>query len=107
MLPAWNHWYHVMANTYGTWLRGDARGWRERFHRGHVEGDYKRPPAIEFSTGIHRRSQSLMKRDAVHLEKKLRSIALVAIVGSLRKDNVDVLVASLDDHHLHLLGRFQ
>jgi len=104
--PAWNHWYHVMGNTYGTWLAGDARGWRERDHRKHVEGDYKSPPPREFSEGIHRRSKLLMNRDAIRLESRLRWIALVAIVGSLRKDNVDLLVASLDDHHLHLLGRF-
>lgn len=44
MPRAWNAWYHVLTNTYGTWLRGDRRGWRERHHRKHVEGDYKNPP---------------------------------------------------------------
>ena len=104
---AWNCWYHVMGNTYGTWLPGDARGWRERFHRKHVEGDYRAPPSLEFSGGVHRRSKALMKRDPVRLEKRLRSVALVAIVKSLRGDDVELLVASLDDHHLHLLGRFR
>jgi hypothetical protein len=107
MEVAWNHWYHVMGNTYGTWLRGDQRGWRERHHRGHVDGDYKSPPSIEFSQGVHRRSKMLMNRDPVHLEKRLRWIALVAIIGSLRGDDVELLVTSLDDHHLHLLGRFR
>ena len=44
MSVAWNGWYHVTANTYGTWLRGDPRGWRERHHRKHVEGDYQTRP---------------------------------------------------------------
>ena len=40
-MPAWNHWYHCTAHTYGTWLRGDPRGWRARHHREHVDGDYR------------------------------------------------------------------
>ena len=34
---AWNGWYHVTGGTYGTWLRGDGRGWRDRKHRTHVD----------------------------------------------------------------------
>ena len=37
-------WFHVTAHTYGAWLAGDARGFRTRHHREHVEGDYKHPP---------------------------------------------------------------
>ena len=43
-MTAWNNWYHVNGNTYGTWLPGDPRGWRERGHKKHVAGDYKNPP---------------------------------------------------------------
>jgi hypothetical protein len=37
-------WYHIMLTTSGDWLYGDARGFRTRHHREHVEGDYKNPP---------------------------------------------------------------
>jgi hypothetical protein len=96
-----------MGNTYGTWLRGDPRGWRERHHRRHIEGDYKHPPKKEDYEALNRQSHDLMKRNAVRLERRLRWIALVAIIGSLRSDQVEVLVVSLDDHHLHLIARFQ
>jgi hypothetical protein len=35
---AWNDWYHVVSHVYGSWLRGDPRGWRAVDHREHVEG---------------------------------------------------------------------
>jgi hypothetical protein len=35
----WHDWYHCVANTYGTWLPGDPRGWRSCHHRERVEGD--------------------------------------------------------------------
>jgi hypothetical protein len=44
MGKAWNDWYHVVVHVYGSWLRGDPRGWRARHHREHVDGDYKNPP---------------------------------------------------------------
>jgi hypothetical protein len=103
---AWEEWFHCMGGTYGSWLRGDPRGWRERHHRQHVEGDYRNPPPREVSEPVFRRSLELMKRKAVRLDRRLRAIALVAIIESLREDGIDVLVASLDDHHLHLLGKF-
>jgi len=34
----WNDWYHVVSHVYGSWLRGDPRGWRSVNHREHVEG---------------------------------------------------------------------
>ena len=101
----WEHWFHCMSGTYGSWLRGDPRGWRERHHRVHVEGDYRNPPKLDSCAMFHK-SKELMKRDAVRLDARLRWIALVAIVESLRQNNVYILVASLDDHHLYLLGKF-
>jgi hypothetical protein len=35
-----------MGHTYGTWLPGDPKGFRTRHHREHIEGDYKKPPAM-------------------------------------------------------------
>lgn len=106
-IKAWNAWFHCMCNTYGTWLRGDHRGWRERHHRKHVVGDYKRPPKKGSFEHIEKKSKDSMKRDPVFLEAELRRIALLAIVTCLMRDGIDVLVAALDDHHLHVLGRFR
>jgi hypothetical protein len=103
----WFCWYHVMCNTYGTWLRGDRLGWRERHHRKHVDGNYKRPPRKGTFEDILKRSQDLMKRDPVHLDRELRRIALQRIVEVLQQDGVTVLVACLDGKHLHVLGQFK
>src|SRR5687768_10994638 len=40
----WNDWYHVMGNTYGTWLPGSPKGFRTVMRKLHVPFDYKRPP---------------------------------------------------------------
>lgn len=105
-MPAWNAWYHVLSNTYGTWLRGDSRGWRERHHRKHVGGDYKNPPAPGTWEETFERSKELMDRDPVKLAGSLRKVALDAVVACLLGDGIEVLVATLDDHHLHVVARF-
>jgi hypothetical protein len=106
MSAPWNDWYHVTDNTYGTWLRGDPRGWRERHHRKHVDGDYKNPPVKGTGEEELDLSTRLMKRDQVRLGKQLQLVALIAIVTTLLNDGIEVLVVSLDDHHLHVLARF-
>lgn len=107
MAIAWNDWYHLTANTYGTWLRGDSRGWRERHHRKHVEGDYKNRPTPGTGKDELELSKQLMKRHEVRLEKQLQTIALLGVVTTLMNDGIEVLAISLDDHHLHVLARFR
>lgn len=105
MLP-WNDWFHVNGNTYGTWLRGDPRGWRARHHREHVDGDYKNPPAPGTYDRLHAHSQRLMKRPAVHLSQEARALACQAMVDSLLRHRVELISLCVDDHHYHLLARF-
>jgi hypothetical protein len=96
-----------MCNTYGTWLRGDPRGWRERHHREHVEGDYRNPPESGTFENILRRSKRLMKREPVRLDSKLCEIALLGLVECLMGDEIIVLTACLDATHLHVLAQFK
>lgn len=105
MLP-WNDWYHVNGNTYGTWLRGDARGFRARHHREHVEGDYRNPPAPGAHSGIFDRSRRLMTREPVHLSQAARELACVSMAKSLLRHSIQVLAVAVDDHHFHALARF-
>jgi hypothetical protein len=102
----WNDWYHCNGNTYGTWLRGDPRGFRERHHRRHVEGDYKNPPAPGTYERVLARSQQLLKRDPVHLDPGQQRAAAEALVTKLVDDGIQVLALTVDDHHFHLLARF-
>jgi hypothetical protein len=105
-MVAWNAWYHIVAHVYGSWLRGDPRDWRSRHHREHVEGDYKNPPPKGMYDKLYEYSKSLMKRDAVHIELNLREFVLCAIIEKLRVDGIEVIIASLDGYHLHILARF-
>ena len=102
----WNHWYHCTASTYGTWLRGDPRGWRARHHREHVEGDYRNPPPPGTYAAMLAQSKKLMKRPAVHLPNEVRTLVLNEFVSKLQSFELDVVIAALDDHHLHILARF-
>jgi REP element-mobilizing transposase RayT len=102
----WNDWYHVIIHTYGSWLRGDPRGWRAVNHREHVDGDYKNPPVRGKYDRMFERSRKLMTREAVSIEAELKSVVLAAVVEKLRADELEILVASVDSKHLHLLGRF-
>jgi REP element-mobilizing transposase RayT len=107
MPRAWNDWYHVVVHAYGSWLRGDPRGWRARHHREDVQGDYKDPPPSGKYDRLLASSKSLMTREAVSIDQELRRTVVEAVVGKLRCNDIEVLVASVDSRHLHLLARFR
>jgi len=105
-MGAWNGWYHVIGNTYGTWLPGDPRGWRSRHHGEHVDGDYKRPPPCGLYDGLHQNAEALKKRGAVILSPRDRQRAGMAMVEMLIHQEGEILSLSMDGVHFHLLGRF-
>jgi REP element-mobilizing transposase RayT len=102
----WNDWYHVVSHVYGSWLRGDPRGYREVNHRIDVDGDYRHPPPKGKYDRLYRRSLSLMKRDPVSIAADLRQFVANAVAEKLESLEIEVLVVSVDAKHLHLLGRF-
>jgi len=106
LVRPWNDWYHCTGNTYGTWLRGDPRGFRERHHRRHVEGDYKNPPPKGTYESLHRYSKHLMKGIAVKLNHDMRDFVCRALVSKLLCDDIEVLVVAMGAQHFHLLARF-
>ena len=105
-MGAWNGWYHVTGNTYGTWLRGDPRGWRSRRGREHVDGDYKNPPPAGTYETLHAQSRSSLKRAPVYLSAVQRRAAGEALVEMLLQLDIEVLAVSLDASHYHVLARF-
>src|SRR5271154_3034747 len=102
MPPPWRHWYHITIHTYGSWLRGDSRGWRARHHREHVDGDYMNPPPRGKYDALFAYSKSLMKRDPVRINRELRQFVLDKVVERLHQWKIEIKVASLDGNHLHL-----
>jgi hypothetical protein len=101
----WNNWYHVTVNTYGTWLRGDPRGFRTRDHREHVQGDYKTPPPAGHYERMHDHARQAMQRDPVRIDVATAELVLGHVVKSLHNDQQPVRVACLNDRHLHTLVR--
>jgi hypothetical protein len=98
-------WIHFVETTYGEWLHGDARSFRTRHHREHVEGDYKNPPPAGKYEKLQAHSDQLMKRRKVELTPKQRKIACDAMVASLKHDGAECLAACVGKKHSHALIR--
>ncbi len=105
-MGAWNGWYHVTGGTYGTWLRGDPRGWRDRKHRKHVEGDYKDSPPPGEHDALLEHVRSSMRFPPVELTPGQREIAGRAMVEKLAQLECEPISFSLDAIHYHILVRF-
>src|SRR5215207_7998564 len=101
----WCDWYHVMGNTYGTWLPGDPRGFRTRHHREHVEGDYKNPPPPGTYERQYERSRKLLKPPPVVLARDWRPVIGEAVRDKLVALGAQVLCLSVGGQHVHLLAK--
>ena len=99
----WNDWYHVSTFTYGTWLRGSDRGYRERHHRRHVDGDYRNPPPPGKYAHVKRQSQALMSRDPVRLSPADQQLVLDGVVASFAVDGMRLIALAVNTNHLHAL----
>ena len=105
MLP-WRNWLHCSGSTYGTWLRGDPRGWRARHHREHVEGDYRNPPPPGTYDALHEHSKRLMKGAEVLLDPQHRAIACREMSQTLLFHQIELVDLCVSAAHYHLLARF-
>jgi len=105
-MKPWKGWYHINGNTYGTWLRGDPRGWRARHHREHCDGDYKNPPPPGKYDALYQQSKRLMKHNPVLLDRAAQELAGRALVEMLDMQNIPVIALSLDKRHYHILAKF-
>lgn len=101
---AWRSWYHCVATAYAQWLRGDPRGWRERDHRLHVDGDYKHPPEpSNYNDAIFKQSKRLAKNDPVFFQAPLRPHIGKLVLESISLQRLPVLAISVGAKHIHLL----
>lgn len=102
----WNGWYHCIATTHGTWIYGDARGFRTRHHRQHVEGDYKTPPPAGMYDGLRARAKGAMSGSEVTLSPPQRQTVCDAMGERLVDDGVELVDLCMAATHCHLLCRF-
>ncbi len=96
-------WFHVILSTYGSWLRGDPRGFRTRDHRQHVDGDYKAPPPVGMYAELERRSRESLKQPPVSFEADLRPVVGAALHERLSGLGAWVLCLAVGGQHAHLL----
>jgi hypothetical protein len=98
-------WFHITVHTYAAWLYGDARGFRTRHHREHVEGDYKNPPPAGKYAKELDASKKLMTQEAVSLDPEWRKIVGAALRDKLMALGAQVLCVSMGSTHAHILAK--
>lgn len=98
-------WYHAWFSTFGTWLRGDARGFRDHDHRIHSSGDYRNPPPIEEHAGLRRWVIEHLHKDPVRLSVAQRPLVGRVVVHQLVKRGAAVLVMAIASDHVHVVLR--
>src|SRR5947207_15274613 len=106
-MPPWKDWYHCTAHTYGTWLRGDPRGWRSRHHREHVEGDYTIPPPKGTYDELFKKSKDVMNRDPVKIDQdEICRFVLKCMLDRLQEFKILVAIGCFDGIHAHVLAQY-
>jgi hypothetical protein len=98
-------WFHLIISTYGSWLYGDARGFRTRHHREHVEGDYKNPPPAGMYADREQRSRESLKRLPVTFSRLQRPLVGIAVRDKLHALGAFVLCLSVSGQHVHILAK--
>ncbi len=101
---AWRRWYHCTVGTYGQWLPGDDRGYRERDHHMHVEGDYKNPPIpSNFATKRLESAKQLLKSDPYFIIPDDRPVIGKLILDSLRIQQIPIMALAVSAKNFHAL----
>src|SRR4051812_48633870 len=93
-------WRHVIISTRGSWLHGDARGFRDRKHRIHSSGDYKNPPPVEEHAGLHRYMKEKSSGE-VHIPRSCRPLIGRAIIAESNELGHRVLAVAVNKTHAH------
>ncbi len=96
-------WFHVEFHTFGAWLPGDPRGFRDHDHRIHSSGDYRNPPPAHEHQALNLAVQSALHKDAVRLDRSQRVTAGKCLRDSLDKQGLHVRAIAVVANHAHLL----
>ncbi|MGE3853762.1 MAG: hypothetical protein AB7K09_18670 [Planctomycetota bacterium] len=97
------YWTHIVITTYGAWLLGDARGFRTRDHREHVEGHYKNRPAPGKYEKRAANSRRALSRPPVRLTASQREIVGTAIRERFESLGCTVAALCVASMHLHAM----
>lgn len=101
--PPNSRWFHIVLTTYGTWLPGDARGYRTRQHRVHIEGDYKNPPTGGRDILVNDSSRRQMTDPPTVLSPEDRKLVGIAVRDRFEELGALVAIIAVARKHLHVL----
>jgi hypothetical protein len=102
--PVWRHWYHLTLGTYGRWLPGDLRGWKERNHRKHISKP-SNPTQEKFHQSLHKYSKGHMKRPPFFFDPQSFHLIGNHFLHSLKIQNIPALAISIGTEHCHVLAQ--
>ncbi len=97
-------WWHVMWHTYGTWLHGSEKGFRDRDHRIHSSGDYKHRPPPDEHAGLRDYMKRITKGEVVLHTVALRREVCEAIVATLRELEFRIMIVTVCRVHVHAVA---
>ncbi len=97
------HWYHIEVNTFGTWLPGDPRGFRDHDHRIHSSGDYRNPPPPSEHQALHRWVSNRLVREAIRLTAAQCEEVGRLLVDSLDRQGLRLAALAVSSNHVHAL----
>jgi REP element-mobilizing transposase RayT len=103
-MPRTGHgWCHVMWHTYGTWLHGDPRGFRDRYYRIHSSGDYRNPPPLGEHAGLHRYMKRISDPEVILAISAQRQEVCQALAATVEHPGYRLLVIAVCKVHVHLV----
>ena len=95
-------WRHVIINTKRSWLHGDPRGFRDRGHRTHSSGDYRRLPPKGEHSGLHRLRKE-NPRSEVKFTREHQQVVGTCLVVHFQTAGYRVLTIAVTRVHVHAL----
>ncbi len=102
-MPPSPRWFHIEFNTFGTWLPGDPRGFRDHDHRIHSSGDYRNPPPRSEHQALHRWVSKRLQQQAVQLTAPQREEVGRLLIHALNRRDMHVLALAVSSNHAHAL----
>lgn len=93
--------YLITFSTYGTWLRGDARGWTPR-GRDHAPGDVTRPQGAEHGA-LEAADRVRLAERSFRLSHDQRRLVLATIRETCRHRGWTLLAVYVGREHVHVV----
>jgi len=89
--------YFISFRCYGTWLRGDERGWCPR------TGDERASARAEWTAGLREHDRALLKHAPVRLSAEARAVVNAAIVDVCGYRGWELYEHAVNEEHVHAM----